>query len=66
VLDACFTDLQREPDGCAWLSLRQPDTGHGLRVWMDAGFGDVQLFSGESLAPERRRRGLEVRPTSRV
>jgi aldose 1-epimerase len=62
VLDVCFTDLQREPDGCTRLSLREPDAGRELRVWMDASFGYVQVFSGESLAPERQRRGLAIEP----
>jgi aldose 1-epimerase len=62
VLDRCFAQLARDAEGRAQVSLRHPATGRTVRVWMDASFRYVQLYSGETLAPERRRRGLAIEP----
>jgi aldose 1-epimerase len=62
ILDACFTDLERDPDGLARVVLADPGTGRAAVVWMDSHYRYVQAFSGETLAPQRRRRGLAVEP----
>jgi aldose 1-epimerase len=62
ILDACFTDLERDADGLARVVLGDPGTGRAAVVWMDAHYRYVQAFSGDTLAPERRRRGLAVEP----
>ena len=62
VLDRCFAQLGRDAEGRAQVSLRQPATGRTVRVWLDATFRYVQLYTGETLAPERRRRSLAIEP----
>ena len=61
VLDTCFTDLARGEDGLARVRLATPG-GPGAVLWMDAAWPYVQVFTGDTLAPERRRRGLAVEP----
>jgi aldose 1-epimerase len=60
VLDHCFTGLDRDGDGRATVTLRGP--GGGVALWMDGAFGFVMVFTGDTLPPERRRRGLAVEP----
>ena len=62
-IDTAFTGLSRHADGTARVELRHPDDGRRLVVWMDSGFGYVQVYSGDNVgAPERRRRALAVEP----
>jgi aldose 1-epimerase len=61
--DTAFTDLSRDPDGRARVRFARAD-GVVVNVWMDEGFGHVMVFSGDSLEPERRRRGLAIEPMS--
>jgi aldose 1-epimerase len=60
VLDTAFTGLERDPDGLARVVM----TGRERRVtvWMDSGFEHLMLFTGDTLAPDERRRGLGVEP----
>lgn len=62
VLDHCFGELRRDPDGLVRVHVRNPATAREVVVWMDAGFKYVQLYSGETLAPERRRQSLAIEP----
>lgn len=61
-LDLCFSDLEREEDGRAQVTLRAPDDSLSLRLWMDAHYRYVMIFTGDTLSPERRRQGLAVEP----
>jgi aldose 1-epimerase len=61
-LDHCFTDLARDADGTARVDLEGP-SGR-VTLWMDPFWSHVMVFTGDSLAPERRRRGLAVEPMS--
>ena len=61
-LDECFTELERDADGLARVTLADPGTGRAVSVWMDPHYRYVQVFSGDTLAPERRRRGLAIEP----
>jgi aldose 1-epimerase len=61
VLDACFTDLARDEDGLARVRF-VPRGGAAATLWMDAAWPYVQVFTGDTLEPERRRRGLAVEP----
>jgi aldose 1-epimerase len=61
VVDSCFTGLERDADGLAEVRLLGPDGG-GVAVWMDAGYGYLQLFTGDVVPEPRRRRGLAVEP----
>jgi aldose 1-epimerase len=60
-LDHAFTDLTRDADGRARVELR-PAGGRVLRLWLGEAYPYLQLFTGDSLPPERRRRGLGVEP----
>jgi aldose 1-epimerase len=60
-LDTCFTDLARDDDGLARVRLA-PGGGLPVTLWMDAAWPYVMAFTGDTLDPERRRRGLAVEP----
>ncbi|MGO8687723.1 MAG: aldose 1-epimerase family protein [Candidatus Dormibacteria bacterium] len=60
-LDTAFTDLARDPDGLARVSLEGPD-GRRLMLWLDQAHPWVLVFTGDVLPPERRRRGIAVEP----
>ena len=60
-LNTAFTDLERDADGVARVALESPD-GRRLVLWADRGFGWVVVFSGDSLPPAERRRGLAIEP----
>jgi aldose 1-epimerase len=60
VLDHCFAGLRRDADGRATVTLEGPSGRAGL--WMDETFGFVMVFTGDTLPPERRRRGVAVEP----
>lgn len=56
VIDAAFTDLEREPDGRAWVRMRRRGDEHGVGLWMDERYPFYMLFTGDTLPEERRRR----------
>lgn len=60
-LDDPFTDLARDAAGTATVALTTPD-GERIELWMDERYQFVELYSGDTLARERRRRGLAVEP----
>ena len=60
-IDHAFGDLERDDTGRATLRMTRPD-GHIARLWMDRSYRYVQLYTGDTLRPDRRRRGLAVEP----
>jgi aldose 1-epimerase len=58
-IDTCFTELVRDADGRAWV---QVSAERGVRLWLDEAYTFVQVFTGDTLDPERRRHGLAVEP----
>jgi aldose 1-epimerase len=60
-LDNAFTDLERDGDGLARVSLTDPHGDRALTVWMDAAYGYVMVFTGDAL-PDVARRSLAVEP----
>jgi aldose 1-epimerase len=60
-LDDGFTDLVRDGDGRARSRLTGPD-GRTCELWVGPAYGYLQAFTGETLAPARRRTGLAVEP----
>ena len=64
VLDTGFTDLARGPDGLARARISGPAAGRALDVWVDGTFTHLMVFTGDTLAPAARRRGLAVEPMS--
>lgn len=60
-IDVPFTDLARTPDGRATVRLTGPDQAT-VELWVDRGYPIVQLFTGDTLRPDRARRGLACEP----
>jgi aldose 1-epimerase len=59
-LDHAFTGLDRGPDGRAWVTLAGPD--RGVRLWAGEGYRWLQVFTGDALDEQHRRRALAVEP----
>lgn len=60
-IDDSFTDLERDGDGRAWVRLGCPDD-RLVELWAEDSYYVLQLFTGDTLAPFRRRRGLAAEP----
>jgi aldose 1-epimerase len=60
-IDFAFTDLARDDAGRAWVRLEGPD-GRRAELWVDQTYPIVELFTGDTLSPHRRRRGLGTEP----
>jgi aldose 1-epimerase len=60
-MDFAFTDLARDDAGIARARLSAPD-GTSVELWADKHYPILQVYTGDDLAPERRRRGLAVEP----
>ena len=54
VLDAAFTDLDRDDQGVATVVLRDPATGRGVALWVDERHRWLQVYSADD-APARAR-----------
>lgn len=61
LLDFPFTDLTRDSEGRAWVRLTASD-GSRVEQWVDQNHPIIELFTGDNLAPDRRRRGLGTEP----
>ncbi len=62
-LDMAFTDLTRDADGLARVLLRSPDGRRSVAVWMDAAYGYIMAFTGDTLGDvPRRRRAIAIEP----
>jgi aldose 1-epimerase len=59
-LDHALTGLHRGTDGRAWVQLTGPD--RGVRLWAGEGYRWLQVFTGDGLDPQHRRRALAVEP----
>jgi aldose 1-epimerase len=63
VIDTAFSDLERDADGRARVTLTSADGTRSVRVWLDENHPYLMLFTGDSLPDVgRRRRGLGVEP----
>jgi len=60
-IDFAFTDLERDDEGRAWTRLAGPD-GRTAELWVDESFDFVETYTGDTLAPDRARRGLGTEP----
>jgi aldose 1-epimerase len=60
-LDFAFTDLTRDEDGHAVIRLSAPD-GACAELWVYEHPPTAEIYTGDTLAPSRRRRGLGVEP----
>ena len=62
VLDTGYDDLVRGEDGLARIVIESRQPQRRATLWMDDAYGYVMLFTGDTLAPAKRRRGLAVEP----
>lgn len=60
-VDFAFTDLVRDRDGRAWARLTGPD-GATAELWVDQSYPIIEIYTGDTLAPPRRRLGLGTEP----
>ncbi len=60
-IDYPFTDLARDDHGRAWVRLHGTD-GATAELWVDETYPIIEVFTGDALAPDRRRRGLGTEP----
>ncbi len=60
VLDHAFGQVERAASGRWTARLRSADTG--VALWADEAYGYLQVFSGDTLAPQRARTGLAIEP----
>jgi aldose 1-epimerase len=60
-VDHPFAELERDGDGLAWVRLGRPD-GATAELWADRAYPYIQLYTGDTLAPERRRISLAAEP----
>jgi aldose 1-epimerase len=59
-LDHALTELTRDTDGKAWARLTGPQGE--VALWAGAGYSWLQVFTGDALGPQQRRRALAVEP----
>jgi aldose 1-epimerase len=62
VLDDCFCGLIRDANGLARATLSSTQTNSSVSVWVDQHYRYIQVFTGDTLAPERQRQGLAIEP----
>jgi aldose 1-epimerase len=60
-IDFAFTDLVRDESGLAWVRLAGSDGRH-VELWVDGTYPIVELYTGDTLSPDRRRLGLGAEP----
>lgn len=62
-LDHALTGLDRDDDGRAWAQLAA-SSGAGARVglWAGEGYKWLQVFTGDTIPPDRRRKALAIEP----
>lgn len=64
-LDTAFFGLARDAQGVGRVELRHPDEDSGVVLWVDAAFGYLMAYTGDTLPDERRRRrSIALEPMS--
>jgi aldose 1-epimerase len=62
-LDHALTGLSRDGDGRAWAYLAAGgEAGPRVGLWVDAGYRWLQVFTGDPLGPDRRRKAVAIEP----
>jgi aldose 1-epimerase len=59
-LDHAFTALETDGDGRAWASLAGPAAD--IALWAGPGYRWLQVFTGDPLGPDARRRAVAIEP----
>lgn len=62
VMDVCYAELARDADGMARVVLSHPSGDPAATLWADESVDYVMVFSGDTLAANRRRRSLAIEP----
>jgi aldose 1-epimerase len=62
VLDTAFGDVEAGDDGRSVVTLSGPNGSPAVSMWADAAFGWWQVFTGDALPAERRRRSVAIEP----
>jgi len=63
VINMDYTDLERDADGRARVTIAAPDGGPSVEVWMDGSFKHATVYTGETVQPpSRRRQSIAVEP----
>lgn len=60
-IDHAFTDLTRSSDGLATARLTA-DSGSWTELWADENYPFLEIYTGDTQPPDKRRRGLGVEP----
>ena len=60
-IDDAFTDLHRDEQGRAWVHLEQAEDWV-TSLWVDEAYPVIEIFTGDTLAADSRRRGLGTEP----
>lgn len=60
-LDYPFKDIERDKDGKAWVKLYAPD-GFCSNIWVDESYPYIEIYTGDTLSVDRRRKGLGTEP----
>jgi aldose 1-epimerase len=61
-LDTAYSELRRDGDGVARVEIDDPIGGRAVTLWMDERFRYVMVFTGDTLAADRRRRSIAIEP----
>jgi aldose 1-epimerase len=62
-LDHALTGLDRDGDGRAWAHLAAQDrAGATVGLWVGTGYRWLQVFTGDTLGPDRRRTAVAIEP----
>src|SRR5262249_45502104 len=61
VLDTAFGELDPDAEGGSHVDVTAPD-GRGVTVWADAAFGWWQVYTSDTLPPDRLRKALAIEP----
>lgn len=61
-LDTCYTGLEPDDLGHSRVELAGPGATPAVTVWMEASLAYVMIFTGDTLGPDRRRRGVAIEP----
>jgi aldose 1-epimerase len=61
-LDDALTGLDRDGEGRAWAHLADGGSGARVSLWAGDGYRWLQVFTGDPLGPDRRRKALAVEP----
>ena len=59
-LDTCFTDVAPDADGLTRVVFTHPEGDPEITLWMDSENGFIQVFTGDTLPEEDKRRSVAI------